>query len=560
MKKRIFLCSVVLFLAVGQVACGGGGGGGSSTNTALVAPTPTPPATPAPTVAVSASPASIQAGQATTLTWSTTNATSCSISGGGLSGSVSCSGSRQVSPSSNTTYTVNATGTGGTANGTISVVVTPAPIVPPPPPTITISIDPANHIDNNILYLEQSAFLGIGITCSGCAAGDTAHLIGTLGKESTNTLTQAGGLQAIFDFGDAVFVPGPISMWVTRPDGTISNTLWLLFMGGVNIAAADPSTGEIYYDYSGNGDDGSLATFMYKPDGTPDGKFMWSNFGGPPFHTRTNGVAVDNKTHGLLFSSTTGFVTMVGSQGNVVGSIAASDSTSLIPIFGISAAEGIGCATEPLIDSASCWKVPQALGEAVQRIKLLEIPSGAAPLTVAVLDASRAVTYERGDRTLRWYAIGAESAAEAGALALTSFTATDQAYFDRHHFTGGWDLVTVGSVLAVMGQVVNADGTVSQKLALVDGTAHGLLRYADLPRGTIHIAADRVHNAVVAEYPDLSVSPPITRFARIDVGTGAVTSLASTSPLVPGAGFLVTNDGSHVAVFVQGKSDFPKNQ
>ena len=100
----------------------------------------------------------------------------------------------------------------------------------------------------------------------------------------------------------------------------------------------------------------------------------------------------------------------------------------------------------------------------------------------------------------------------------------------------------------------------SQKLALVDNTVQTLTQYVDLPNGTVHITPDPTNNAIVAEYPDFSGAAPVTRFERIYVDTGNTMLLQSTSNLVPGAGFLVTNDGSHIAVFVEGKADFEPNQ
>ncbi len=169
-------------------------------------------------------------------------------------------------------------------------------------------------------------------------------------------------------------------------------------------------------------------------------------------------------------------------------------------------------------------------------------------------------SYGRGDQTLRWYTIEGTSATTAGTLQLSEFTAVNAAYWKQYPATGGWEMAYVDGTLCVMGQVVNADGTVSQKLALVDNTNQTLTQYVTLPPGTIHIAADPVHNGVVAEYVDFSGTTPITRFARVDVNTGAVTTLQSTSQLIPGAGFLVTDDGSQIAVFVQGKADFIPNQ
>jgi hypothetical protein len=182
-----------------------------------------------------------------------------------------------------------------------------------------------------------------------------------------------------------------------------------------------------------------------------------------------------------------------------------------------------------------------------------------------VFDASHIVIYGRGDQTLRWYTISGTtfatmSATAAGTLVLSEFTPTDANYWRAHPVTGGWYLATVGGTLAVMGQTVNADGTVSQKLALVDNAAKTLRQYVPLPDGTIRIAADPTNNAVLAEYPDLSGASPITRFQRVYLDTGNSVLLTSTSNLVPGAGLFVTQNGNNMLICVQGKCDSQLNQ
>lgn len=115
-------------------------------------------------------------------------------------------------------------------------------------------------------------------------------------------------------------------------------------------------------------------------------------------------------------------------------------------------------------------------------------------------------------------------------------------------------------ILGVVGRVVNGNGTVSEKLALVNNTTQTVNQYVSLPDGTIFLAADPTNGAILTEHPDYSGATPVTAFTRIYVDTGNSVPLTSTSNLVPGAGFLVTRDGSKIGVFVQGRADFQPNQ
>jgi hypothetical protein len=132
--------------------------------------------------------------------------------------------------------------------------------------------------------------------------------------------------------------------------------------------------------------------------------------------------------------------------------------------------------------------------------------------------------------------------------------------------TGGWFIVQVGgSTLGVMGQVIDADGTGNQYLALVNNTTQAQVGdNVQLPAGTILIAPDATNNAIVAEYPDTTGNSPITRFARLypNIGTGKppnLVPLTATSPLVPAVGFLVTQNDT-LATFVLGQANFQPNQ
>jgi hypothetical protein len=456
-----------------------------------------------------------------------------------------------ISPASGltTTYTAPAS---LTASTTVTVTATATDVTGSITGTATITVERVitivypHPIPNNEYYSDFGVVLAMEIDCTGCQTGDNL-IVTDSSSATTNQPISYNGKPWVGGYNSTglAYIPGLYKTVVKGADGAVSNTLWLTFTGSENIAAEDPSSGEIYYAYSGNGDQGSFSVLKFKQDGTADGSFQDGGFG----------IAVDDTTHDII---TTGL--NIGVE-DLNGNPLVGTNPSSAYFLAASASEGLGCATQPTIDSVSCLNpLPATVNDNPQPFQLPGIPQGSQPAAIKVLDGSHVVVYGRGDQTLRWYTVSGTTATAAGTLKPSEFTATDAGYWQQYPATGGWDLVEVGSTLGVMGQVVNGDGTVSEKLALVNNTNQTLIQYVDLPTGTIHITADSTNNAIVAEYLDFTVSPPITRFERVYVDTGNTTLLTSTSNLVPGAGFLVTEDGSHIVVFVGGQADFEPNQ
>jgi len=446
------------------------------------------------------------------------------------------------------TVTITATVTDSTGSATATATITVQRV-------ITISVAPNAPIPNNEIYSDfDNQLIGEEFTCSGCEAGDTLNIQEAIGGDTTTTFGSqfSNPWETIFNFTGPEYVPGPISMWITGTDGAKSNTLYLTFDGSQNVAVQDPSSGEIYYYYPGNGSDGSGEIMKFKPDGTADGSWTYSSGVGA--------VAFDNQTIYVtqpapLASGINGVVAFDASGGNKGGFPLTNGEPLAIDTNG-----GLVCVTIPTGGGSPNATDAVDCNGSAGLFTVPNIPTNSEPTPIRVLDTSHIIVYGRGDQTLRWYTISGTTATASGTLQISEFTATDANYWKTYPATGGWELVEVGTTLCVMGQVVNSDGTVSQKLALVNDTNQTLIQYEDLPAGTIHIAADPTNNAIVAEYPDFTVSPPVTRFERIYADTGNSILLTSTSNLVPGAGFLVTNDGSHIAIFVGGKADFQPNQ
>ncbi len=418
---------------------------------------------------------------------------------------------------------------------------------------ITISFP--QPLPNNEYYSDFGTVLVITIDCTaGCETGDAL----TVSEPGIYTYTDPyAGVpwsEGINSTG-YTYVPRPTEMWVMGTDGAKSNTLWLTFDGSQNVAVQDPSSGEIYYYSAGNGSDGSGAIMKFKPDGTAGGSYTNGTGSGD------EAIAFDNQliflTSPAPISSTDNAIDVFNASTGAVSNVIS--LTNGEPLA-IDAKNGLVCVTIPTGGGSPNSTDAVDCNDSGGTFTIPGILSGSQPTAIRVLDSSHIVFYGRGDQTLRWYTISGTTATAAGTLQLSEFAPTDANYWKTYPATGGWDLVQVGSTLGVMGQVVNSDGTVSQKLALVNDTNQSLIQSVDLPAGTIHITPDPTNNAIVAEYPDFTVSPPVTRFERIYVDTGNTVLLQSTSTLVPGAGFLVTNDGSHIAVFVEGKADFELNQ
>jgi hypothetical protein len=342
-------------------------------------------------------------------------------------------------------------------------------------------------------------------------------------------------------------VPGPIHSWAEGTDGAQSNTLWDSYIGGSqNFAVVDPNTGELYYYSPGNGNTGSGSILTFKSDGTQDTTYQSVVSGSPAF-------GYDPATHYIFLTDSTGIdagllngTSITGAGGFLVGEVAS---------FAVN--DSHVCALQPDKDKAYFFAANQAdLPTAQQVIATIAFPSGNYPVAAWVLDSSHVVVYTAGNSTLNWFTVSGTTVT-AGKTLATQFTPRDASYQQNYPYTGGWEIVQVGSTLGVIGKVIN-QGLVSEQLALVNNQT--VSQYVDLPLGTDRIAADPADNAVIAEYQDYSVSPPVTKFVEIYVDTGIPNNLSSTSNLFPGVAFAPMQDNTHVAVCVEGGCDFPLKQ
>ena len=324
-----------------------------------------------------------------------------------------------------------------------------------------------------------------------------------------------------------------------------SNILRLLYRGSQNVAVQSTATGEVYYSYSGNGTSStqgcSGSVLLFKPDGTADGSIPCLGGG--------VAIAVDDTNHYLIVPWTGGVgfydlnnLNIVGGSPIPVNSIALGSTTT--QSFAVATNGGVSCITQPEVGTISCMK--ESPDTQQPQPPVITITGLNDPLALAMPDAAHVIALCTGDQVLRWFTLDvvAGTSTPSGTFALQEFTNTDATFWSTYVATGGWFLIEVGSTLGVMGQVVNADGTVSQELALVDNTSQAQIgNNYELPGGTVLITPDAANGAITLEYPDITGSTPITRLARLYVGTGNMVDLTSTSALTPSVAFLVLQNG-----------------
>ena len=152
-----------------------------------------------------------------------------------------------------------------------------------------------------------------------------------------------------------------------------------------------------------------------------------------------------------------------------------------------------------------------------------------------------AIVYSRESTELRRYSVTEIVPDKATmtfvkSLSLTGITPEDQLVGSPN---GGWQVVTFGS-----GTAAGKAAFLSQfdrKLVLVDlntMTEQGRVTLSGIP---LRIAADATHGTVIVAFADVNAG--LTRFAKVDVATAAVTNLNATSSLLA-TGFAVSSDGS----------------
>ena len=422
---------------------------------------------------------------------------------------------------------------------------------------ITLSFDPSTQFPNGQIFSDVGTSVPVTIDVANCQNCDeidiTYTVIDTTGNVATiawpltgcPTTTQAHNFNLGPGPTGSANVPGPIKIVAKNSsDATItSNILWLFYRGGQPMAAQDFfGSGEVWYSYSGNGSNLSFKTLKFTATGAADGSIFMSG----------NGIAYDACSSNLILTALGG-VHVYGVSDIVMGSA---------PVVAVDAQDCLAAAAQPTTDTVYVFYPSQA-NTSHQLATTISLPTGSQPTAIKVLSGGTTiVVYTRGDSTLRWFTVANNTATPAGTLALT-FTKTDSAYWKARPFTGGWQIVATDaatSTLGVLGQMVNGDGSVGQALVIVDANAKVQLgNTVTLPAGTVWIAPDVASGTIDAEYPDTSGDTPVMRAVSYYLSADKLVDLNSTSTLVPGVGFLVTQAGK-IATFVLGQSAFQPNQ
>lgn len=510
------LCNTCLGVLLGLMltSCGGAGVGA---NGGASAPVSTP------AVTLKAAPATpITSGESVNLTWSSTNATSCTASSlpaeSDWSGPKAMSGSQTAKPSATgtQTYTLSCSGAGGTVSASVPVTVTSNSATP----TIASIVPQSIYLDRestaNNVEIRGSGFL------PGCVLHDSLF-----GDTTLPSGTDPSQIAANISFDTPHYSPGWITFSVSCPSGA-SNSVNVAFVGNQNTLALSAS-GEMYQldqaQGAPAGQNGFVRTF--NPNGTGNGSFLVGAL--------ANGIAFGDTTGQVLVSYPGGPVVMydptTGMAVNTAG-------VTFAPSVGVATKNGLGCATEPVQGNLSCFVVSLNLFNPPFR----SVAAGNQPWSLAMVALGAetdAVVYSRESTEIRRYSVvdlnDSPLITLKGAVTLSGITAADQL---QAGVGGGWQVVTFNS-----GAASGTAAFLSQFdkiLVFIDLNTMTELTRVTLQGIPFRIAADETHARAIVAFADVTAG--LTRFSSVDVVTGTVTKLTSTSALLT-TGLAVSADG-----------------
>jgi len=510
------LCHTCLgvLLALTLTSCGGAGvganGGASASGSA-------------PAVTLKAAPATlITLGESVNLTWSGTNATSCtassSLAEGDWSGPKAMSGSQAVKPSATgtQTYTLSCSGAGGTVSASVPVTVNSNSAAP----TIGSIVPQSIYLD------QEGAANNVQISGSGFLPGCVLH-DSLFGDTTLPSGTDPSQIAANLSFDTRHYSPGWITFSVSCPNGA-SNSANVAFVGNQNTLVLSAS-GEMYQldqaQGAPAGQNGFVRTF--NPNGTGNGSFLVGAL--------ANGIAFADTTGQVLVSYPGGPVVMydptTGMAVNTAG-------VTFAPSVGVATKSGLGCATEPVQGNLSCFVVSLNLFNPPFR----SVAAGNQPWSLAMValgTETDAVVYSRESTEIRRYSVmdlnDSPLITLKGAVTLSGITAADQL---QAGVGGGWQVVTFNS-----GAASGTAAFLSQFdkiLVFIDLNTMTELTRVTLQGIPFRIAADETHARAIVAFADVTAG--LTRFSSVDVVTGTVTKLTSTSALLT-TGLAVPADG-----------------
>ncbi len=539
--KRWALCLLVLSLAVGLASCissttsggsSGGTGGGSST------------------VTLTATPASITSGSAAVLAW-TVNTASISgtaaltitptvgvvtpISGGNIS----------VSPTATTTYTATLTssgsfvamatatvtvtasgggGGGGGGGGTGTTTLTPTPstfYIDGPTQSVTVRVTGTGFTANDVFLISPSF----------------------LTNSTTQTYVNATEMDYTITFNTATYSPGWITITNCRSTATSCNSFQLAFIGNQNTLAMT-AAGDLYQLDQAQGYANPLANgLVHEFSGALLSK------GDPLMGQFYNSIAVDDWTY---------LVDLDGSFWSLIANLKTPlwqmSNNASVNITSTSSARGNACGVYQIANASSgtllCTVAENAATTTTSAAATVPWPWGVAISVTANSNgtyANNAMVYARSDSSLLRYVI---SAGTTGQTVLTAYSGTLLSPLIKSIGTtsagtgGGWWLVPFNSGSAT-GKVAVLSRP-DKALAIVDIASITTTQSVTFIGDPIRIAANpALGTAIVAFADPLATGGSVTRFASVNMATGAVTALTSTSTLLA-TGLGVSPDGATI--------------
>lgn len=534
--RYVFL-GVIVCVALTSASCGGAGGGaGRGANGGISTPT----------VSLTAAPITpITLGQSLMLTWSSTNATSCTASSSPTesdwAGAKATSGSQAATPgvTGTETYTLTCSGAGGTVPASVSVTVNSSSAGP----TIG-SIFPQS------IYLDQEGAVNkVQINGSGFLPGCVLH-DSLFGDTTLPSASNPNQIVVDLSFDTPHYSPGWVTFSVSCPGGA-SNSASLPFVGNQNTLALSAS-GELYQLDQAQGAPAGQNGFVriFNPNGTSSG------IGSFPVGAPANGIAFSDTTGQVLVSYPGGPVLMYDP---VTGMAVNTAGVTPGPSVGVATKNGLGCATEPqpqpMQGNLSCFVVSLNLFNP----PFISVVSGTQPWSLAMATLGTetdAVVYSRESTEIRRYSVldvnDSTRITFKGGFTLTGITPENQL---QGGVNGGWQVVTFTSGLAsgVAAFLSQFDRT----LVFIDLNSMTELRRVTLQGIPFRIAPDESHGTVIAALADVNAG--LTRFAKVDVASAAVTNLNSTSSLLT-TGLAVSADGRSIYGAMRGELAVLNNQ
>jgi hypothetical protein len=420
--------------------------------------------------------------------------------------------------------------------------------------TITITVGPIviNSITPPAFSLDhyKLGFCCVDITGSGFATGDTYTLtpnINNSGEGSGCSINSPTDISCSI-FVDAMqFDPGPVVFQLSSADGTVqSNPATFLFFGSQNWLVAS-ETDAIVNDNDPSFPWPQVNKFKLT-DGSSDGSFETKG-------STETGFAYDNGTGDLYEVIWAG--PNIGQY--VIGTGQEGQGGAYTPgrfNMGLDAKDSMACTSELNFGGGNNGDLVCAPVSNAGATQSASVPAGTEPWPVAIgrgCGGDSAFTYDREDTQIFQFPISVDGGGNiqinqsVSPLTITNLIPASK-FRSAFPLNGNWYLAAFdGScTAAVFAPGLDGEGNMITQLVIIAGSQNGgsmtqLGSAIDLPTLAFRIGTDNTHNAVIVAYDD-PAGTGLTRFKSIDMASGTVTGLTTTSTLRAG-GFAVSPDG-----------------